>query len=499
MGSANKVANGVIWSLVVNLVNAVYGFVSVPILIHYFGKTEYGLIGLAMSVNVYMQLMDMGFNSTNVRFFASWLANGNKVKINKLFQTSLAFYGVIGIINGIILFCVSLFSSQIFHTFGEQDDILKDLFYVLTISAIVSWYSSCFDQLIKATENVAWIQRRTLLPKLLQIGVLFATVYFHFSILLYFVLTTFALFAIIPLSVKKIKLEVPFISFLPKFDKATLREILPYSMNIFSFSIFQFSFYNLRPVFLGMQGNIEDVADYRVLNGVIGIVSLFGSAFMNVLLPSASKVVAQGNKDAYYRIAYDGTKYITIVLALCAFGMMAVGKEVISLYVGSSFLYLMPWFNVWLVCTLGVHNQAISSLILSGSDIRAITYNTIISSIVGLLLSWFLIPVFHIGGVVLAFAVYLIIQLVFYYMYYWPKKMKIDSRKVLLESFLPFVLLGGILAFVISNYMTFFNESLYNFLAKGTLFMIVFCVFTFFILKEKDRKFILSSIIRHKK
>ena len=181
MGRANKVVNGVIWSLVVNLVNAIYGFISVPILIHYFGKTEYGLIGLAMSVNVYMQLMDMGFNSTNVRFFASWLAKGNTEKTKKLFQTSLAFYGVIGIINGLLLLGVSFFSSEMFHTTGEQDEILKKLFYVLAISAIISWYSSCFDQLIRATENVAWIQRRTLLPKLLQVTILFATDYMHFS------------------------------------------------------------------------------------------------------------------------------------------------------------------------------------------------------------------------------------------------------------------------------------------------------------------------------
>lgn len=499
MGRANKVVNGVIWSLVVNLVNAIYGFISVPILIHYFGKTEYGLIGLAMSVNVYMQLMDMGFNSTNVRFFASWLAKGNTEKTKKLFQTSLAFYGVIGIINGLLLLGVSFFSSQMFHTTGEQDEILKKLFYVLAISAIIGWYSSCFDQLIRATENVAWIQRRTLLPKLLQVTILFATVYMHFSIYLYFLLTTFALFVIIPFSVSKIRKEVPFISFLPKFDKTTFHEILPYCMNIFSFSIFQFSFYNLRPVFLGMQGSMESVADYRVLNGIIGIVSLFGSAFMNVLLPSASKVVAQGNKEAYYRIAYDGTKYITIVLAFCAFGMMSVGKEVISLYVGSSFLYLIPWFNVWLVCTLGVHNQAISSLILSGSDIRAITYNTVLSSVIGLLLSWFLIPRYQIGGVVIAFAVYLVIQLGFFYFYYWPKKMNIDSRKVFSESFMPFVVLGCVLAYLIGQYVNLFEKNLYDFFCKGILFTLCYTLLVYLLLKDKDRSFIHSIVKNGKK
>ena len=58
MGSSKKIVSGVVWSTIVNIVNAVYGFIAVPILINHFGKAEYGLIGLAMSVNVYMNLMD---------------------------------------------------------------------------------------------------------------------------------------------------------------------------------------------------------------------------------------------------------------------------------------------------------------------------------------------------------------------------------------------------------------------------------------------------------
>lgn len=77
MGSSKKIASGIAWTSFVNVVNGVYGFISVPLLIAYFGKSNYGLIGLAMSVNVYLRLMDLGFNSTNVMFFSNWLAKNN--------------------------------------------------------------------------------------------------------------------------------------------------------------------------------------------------------------------------------------------------------------------------------------------------------------------------------------------------------------------------------------------------------------------------------------
>lgn len=495
MGSAKKIASGVIWSLIVNLVNAVYGFISVPILINHFGKSEYGIIGLAMSINVYMQLMDMGFNSTNVRFFSSWLAKKDYVKTNKLFQTSLGFYGIVGLLNAIILIVISLFSSEIFNLTPDQDSILKTLFYILAASAFVSWFSSCFDQLIKATENVAWIQRRTIIPKLLQILILFITVYGNMSISVYFFLTTFALFSIIPMSISKIKKETPFINFIPKIDIVTLKEILPYCLNIFSFSIFQFSFYNLRPVFLGIQGTMESVADYRVLNGIIGVVSMFGSVFLNALLPSAAKAISQNNKEAYYKVAYDGTKYISIVLSFCAFGMMTVGTEVITMYVGNSYLYLIPWFNLWLICTLGVHNQAISSLILAGSDIRALTYNTCFASLIGLVTAWFLIPYYQIGGVVVAFMVYLLVQYIFYYFYYWPQKMKINSKRVFISSFLPPVIYSTLIYLIINEFIPAPSDQTFiTFLSKGIIFSVLFFIACYCSIGKEERKKILALI-----
>lgn len=493
MGSEKKIVNGVVWSTLTNIVNAIYGFISVPILINYFGKAEYGLIGLAMSVNVYMNLMDMGFNSTNVRFFSNWLARKNYDRLLKGFQTSLSFYGVIGIINVLVLLIIALFSDDIFNVTSKQDIVLKHLFYILAVSAFCQWFSSCFDQLIKATENVAWIQKRTLFTKFLMIIVLFATIWLKLSIELYYILTCLATLSIVPMSIGKIKKETPFINFLPKWDKQAFKEMLPYCMNIFSFSIFQFSFYNLRPVFLGIQGTIESVADYRILNGIIGIVTMLGGAFIGILLPSTSKVVANHDEKAYYRVAYDGTKYISILICFCCFGMMTVGKEVLTLYVGKSYLYLIPWFNLWLLCTLGTHNQAISSLILADNDIRAISYSTVVASLIGLLISWLLIPYYQIGGVCIAFAVYCILQLLFYYVYYWPYKMKINSVKILKSCFMPFAVLGTFLYCFIQMLPLNVNVFL-TLLIKGSLFTLLYGALVWAFVNKDDRTFFLGII-----
>ena len=158
---------------------------------------------------------------------------------------------------------------------------------------------------------------------------------------------------------------------------------------------------------------------------------------------------------------------------------------------------MKPWFNLWLLCILGTHNQAISSLILSGDDIRAISYSSIVASVVGLTLSWILIPKYQIGGVCIAFAVYMMIQMLFYYVYYWPVKMKINSYRVLVKCFLPFSLLGGALAIVVMN-INFLENTFMRFFMKGGLFAILFISMTLCILSKNDREFFINIIKRRK-
>lgn len=497
MGSSKKIAQGVAWTVIANVFNGIYNFVSVPILISFFGKAEYGLIGLAMSVNVYLSLMDLGFNSTNIRFFSNWLAKKEYNNIRRLFQTCLTFYGVIGGLNFVVLLLISFYSDTIFNISAEENVIIKHLFYILSISAFVNWYTSCFDQLIRAHENVGWVQKINLLPKVIQVLILFLTVTIGFTIEEYYALTTFSHFIIIPVMVWKIKQLCHYISFKPFFDKNIFRDVLPYSLNLFSFGIFQLSIVNLRPIFLGIQSSPETITEYRILNGVVNIVMLLGGAFIGVFLPSASKAVAEQDTDAKNKIAYQGTKFNSIAICFCCFGMVSVVPEILSLYVGEEYLYLSLWLDLWLLSTVVTHNQAISSLILAGSDIRAITKNTIVASIAGLLFTWFTIPYFDVGATVLGYWLYCLIQILFYYLYYWPHNLYLNSLYIFKDDFLPFFIIGLVLSVILRHLNWGFGIWVELFI-NGLLFAILYLLLTALIMKNEDWCLLKSLLFKRK-
>lgn len=494
MGSSKKIFSGVVWSIITNVVNAVYGFIMVPILISYFGKAEYGLIGLAQSVNAYMRLMDMGLTSTNVRFFSNWIAKGDETKVNKLFATCTSFYGMVGLINALVLIVVCIFSDSIFNVTPEQNIILQKLFIILAVSAIVNWFTSCFTQIIQATENVAWTQKRILVTKLLMVLAIIATVYLQLSITVYIALTVLCNWVILPWVVRKIKSLLPYICFRPRFDKATFKEILPYTLNIFSFTIFSFSYNNLKPVFLGMQSTPESVTDFKVIMGIVGIVSSVTGVFMTTLLPSSSKVIANNDRIMYYRIAYQGTKYLTVFMGFCVFGMMTVAGDLLTLYVGESYNYLLPWLLMMVFLQLGNHNNSLSSLVLGGTNIKPLSQMTAISSIVALVAAWFLVPPFGVGGVVISTVIYTVVQITFYYIYYCPKVLKVDSWRIIRTILLPVTSIGLVLWFGLGR-MPHFENHWMNVFVFGAVFTVLYCVFVLLYLTKDDKEF-LRNIFR---
>lgn len=496
MNSSNKIFFGVFWSVIVNLTNALYGFLAVPLLITYFGRSNYGLIALAISINGYMTLLDMGFGSTNVRFFAEWLSNNNILKLKKLFSTTNAFYGLVGIINAIILVVVYIGADHIFNLEIAQRQILRNLLVILMVSSVVNWYTASFNQFIQASENVAWVQKMLLSSKLFTIFSLVLTITLKLSIEQYFFLTIASVWLTIPCLVIKIKKIAPYLSFYPHFDIDTFKEILPYSLNIFSFSIFSILYQSSRSFLLGVESTVGDVADFSILAGIAGIVQSLTGVFCGAILPSSSKAIALKDETAYNKIAYQGTKYVTIFVSFCVFGMCSIASPLLKVYVGDEFLHLTPWLYVFLLTLLSNHILANSSLILGGRNILPLSKMTAVSSLLAISSMWLLIPYYKIGGVVIAMVLYNVMQQLYYYLYYWPRLLHIKSAKILKTSTVPIFFAGGVTC-IMTIIIPLPNNEWILIFCRGILFSLVYSFMIFIFMSKNDLIFFKNILKIH--
>ena len=242
-----------------------------------------------------------------------------------------------------------------------------------------------------------------------------------------------------------------------------------------------------------MQGTVESVADYKIILGIITVCSSVSSVFLSTLLPSSSKAIANDDRAAFERIAYQGTKYIMVFTSFCVFGMLAISSDLLLVYVGEDFQYLVPWLNVFLLTLLANHVSGISSLILGGTNIRPLARMTAVSSVLALVVAWLLIPINNIGGVAIATAVYSGGQLLFYYLYYWPKIMKIDSWRIFTTMFLPVSIIGCVIWLGI-GYLPHSQNHWINIMVYGGAFAVLFAVSMLLYLNKEDKSFLLSLV-----
>src|SRR5690606_35490023 len=71
--SVKRIFSGSAWGIMAKILDAAAKFVTIPLLVGYYGKVDYGLIALAFSLNAYLRLMDLGMNVGSVRFFSMWV------------------------------------------------------------------------------------------------------------------------------------------------------------------------------------------------------------------------------------------------------------------------------------------------------------------------------------------------------------------------------------------------------------------------------------------
>jgi O-antigen/teichoic acid export membrane protein len=501
MSSSRKAFGGLFWTISANMLNAAYGLVCTPILLRHFGKEEFGLIGLATQVNFWLVLLDFGLANGNIRFFSQWIVKKQYDRVSKLFQSSLLFYGIIGIINAVILAVFVILSQSLWHLNAENTVIMHHLFYILIGSAFIGWIDSLFDQFLKANEIIGWEERLMIFVKMLQILALYLTVTLGFSVTMYFLLSTLAYMFIFPITIVKIRRLDYKVSFMPKYHAHIFKHVFPYSLNVFVITIFQFSATNVRPLLLSFRAGVSPFADYRIISAFAVTIMALSTNFVGVLLPMATRAVTLGNAENRSKIAYDATKYLTIFLSVIVFGFVLISKDVLCLYVGDKYAYLDIWLKLWILTMLFSHNSAISSLVFAENKLRPVAIISAFSCITSLALAWFLVPRFQVGGVILSYLYYCISQISFYYSYYYPRILKLDVRRILSRSF--FTPAFGLFACAATVYLLVplldLHSRIARILVTGSFFTVIaFFVIFFVLLSFEDKKFIRKLLTRRK-
>src|SRR6516225_6581457 len=79
-------------------VQLIVAFFMSPILVHGLGAPRYGVWSLVESVLAYLMLFDLGVAASVVRYVARFEANGDLVRLNRIFSTSVCIFAAAGMV-----------------------------------------------------------------------------------------------------------------------------------------------------------------------------------------------------------------------------------------------------------------------------------------------------------------------------------------------------------------------------------------------------------------
>jgi len=503
--AVNRIFSGSIWGILAKILDAAAKFVTIPLLVGYYGKADYGLIALAFSLNAYLRLMDLGMNVGSVRFFSMWEAKSDWDSIGKASRSSIIFYGTIGVINALIFMFMANYGQFFFNLNPDQIPTYRIMMYILSGSTVLNWLSNVIIQLLSAKDELGYVNRVTVVSSVLNFVVAIIAIHLKWSLPLYFLFYTLSTLIPIPLNILKLRVfPVPLRQLLlPKWDGAIFREIIGYSSAIFVMGIFQLTANELRPILLAkFATGIDVLTDYRVIQTIAMLIISFGTIFLQVLLPSASKVYQEQNHPKMERMVFTATRYISIFLTLIVFLLILNSESILLLYMGKDYLHLSVWMNIWLLTVLlNMHNTPVASLVLSSGKTRFLIYSSATACILSLPVTIILAPQLNVGAAVIGYFVYMIIQIGFFYIYYIPKVLKLDSKRIFFGAFSPSVV-GAVLAFgvafVAAKWINLPN-GLMQMIVSSAIFTTVFAAFHFlFIIKTQDIEFIRSKLLKRK-
>ena len=161
---------GIIISYLNILIQAVIGFAYVPILLHYIGKSEYGLYQLIGSFIAYFSIMDFGLTAAVVRFYSKYKALHDQLRMENILAIAMRAYVVITALMfvagiGFYLYLPSIFAKSM--TVAEIESA-KQLFLLLLFNIVVAISTMIFRAVINAHEKFLFLKGLETIQLVLQ-------------------------------------------------------------------------------------------------------------------------------------------------------------------------------------------------------------------------------------------------------------------------------------------------------------------------------------------
>lgn len=379
--------------------NVVVGLVYTPLMIRLLGQNEYGLYNTVASTISMLSILNLGFGSGYIRYFAKYKANKDTDSINKLNGLFLMVFLIIG---SIALMCGLYLTYNLELVFDKgltlaEYRTAKILMLLFTVNLTISFPMSVFANIISANERFIFLKllgmMKTVGSPLLTIPLLLmgkgSVAVVAVTLLISLLVDTVYLYYVFKVLHNRFVFR--------DFEKGIFKSLFAYTVFIALNVIIDQINWNVDRVILGRYRGTASVAVYSVGATLQTYYQMFSTSISGIFGPRIHHIVNSG-KSAAERSRVLTSLFIKIgriqylVLALVCSGLIFFGREFIYFWAGPGYdeayivaLLLIIPVTIPLIQNLGIEIQRAQNQ----HQFRSVAYA--LMAVVNLILSIFLV------------------------------------------------------------------------------------------------------------
>lgn len=495
----NQLKIGVLLSYSSIFLGLIISILYTPFMLRTLGENQYGLYTLVSSIVGYLGLLNFGFSSSYMRYYAKYKVKNNTLGIQRLNGMFMTVF----IVLGILIFTVGMFLLPNLSfilgdkIIGSDLNTAKVLFFIMVLNLSIPLFTTTFNVYVIAHEKFIFLKLlslfKTVFNPLAMVIVLslgyesigMSLVTLSFTLLLEVVLVFYC--------ITKLKIKFNF----KNFDFKLMREMAIFSSFIFLNMIVDQINWSVDKFLLGRYQGTTAVAIYGVASQINSYYLMFSTQISSVFIPRINKIVAKGNSDHELTSLFTRIGRIQfMILALVFTGFLCFGQVFVNIWAGTTYssayyviLLLIGPVSIPLVQTIGLEVLRAKNM----HKFRSVVYFFI--AISNVLISIPLVKAY--GPIGAAFGTALAILLGNGIIINWYYHTKVGIN--IISFWKEIISLGSaviipVLLGLSLNYFIDFNNLLY-YIGAAVLFTLVYLLFIYFVGMNKSEKKLVNMVL----
>jgi O-antigen/teichoic acid export membrane protein len=364
--TARKLTAGSVLRVIALVATGIVSISLMPFIVRTLGDETYGLWSLVATVAGYYGLLDLGLSSAVSRHMASSLGDGNQEQCNRVFNTALGLFSLIGM-GLVFLGIVTAVIAPLFFQNKSDSIVFTKVMLILTFNLALSFPIRVYIGALESHLRFDITATLALLSLGLRTGLVVSTLLLGFGIVGVAWATFLSGVPSAFLYTYFLHRELPFLRPSRKYwRRDTARLLLSYGVFSAITAVADTVRFEIDAVVVAVYLGLAAVTHYRIATTLVQSFTGVMLALVGVFSAVFSRLEGAGDYDGIKNIFFFATKLSMCVSSFVGFGLIFWGKAFIKCWVGEEYLDAYPCLAILAVGFTISHWQASSVRLFYG-------------------------------------------------------------------------------------------------------------------------------------